>query len=276
MDQKLKIGLRSVAQSPSLQPGKDTVRGLAYHLPAEVLLAALPVGSVDLLYADPPFGTGRQKVSRTGRYDDPGGEAYFRWLEGILQAGHRVLSDKGSLFIHLDWRAAPYARIILDRIFGVSRLVNEIIWAYRTGGVPRRHLARKHDTILYYAKTDGYTFNRSTERSRLRHHYGFSNVKIERDSEGLYRETYLRDVWEIPALRGNQSEASGYPTQKPLALLKRILQIASDPGDLICDPFCGSGTTAVAAESSQRYWITCDISKKALAITGKRLAAESS
>jgi DNA modification methylase len=247
------------------------VRGAAYKLAAIDLARSLPPSSVDLVYADPPFGTGRRRHSHNGGYADPGGESHLRWLADHFLEFRRLLSARGSLFVHLDWRAAPYARLLLDRLFGAERLVNEIVWSYRTGGVPRRHLARKHDTILYYAKTGRYTFHRLTERSRLRHRYGYRNVKILYDENGPYREAYLRDVWEIPALRGNMKEATGYPTQKPLALLERILRLASSPGDLVFDPFCGSGTTPCAAEVLGRSWIACDTSARALSVLRRRL-----
>lgn len=268
----MKAELRAIRRRIPHTPARVGGRlGLAYHLPARRLAGYLPTSSVDLIYADPPFGTGRPRRSRNGGYDDPGGDGHIGWLRSHLEEFHRILSDRGALFLHLDWRTAPHARILLDGIFGAEHLVNEIVWAYRTGGVPRRHLARKHDTILFYAKTKAYTFHRLRERSSLRHNYGYSNITIQHDALGPYRETYLRDVWEIPALRGNQKEATGYPTQKPLALLERVLGISSSAGDLVLDPFSGSGTTAVAAERSGRSWITTDTSGEALSILRSRL-----
>lgn len=265
-------GLRRIVRSVPGRPALEGEGGTAFRLEALDLARRLPSGSVDLIYADPPFGTGRLRRSRNGGYEDPGGDRYLRWLAAHFDAFHRLLSDRGSLFVHLDWRAAPHARLTLDRIFGSDRLVNEIVWAYRTGGVPRRRLARKHDTILFYAKTDRYTFHRMKERSALSHTYGYANVTILQDEEGPYRETYLRDVWEIPALRGNMRETTGYPTQKPVALLERILRVASSPGDLVFDPFTGSGTAACAAERLGRRWIACDVSAEALSILRRRVA----
>jgi DNA modification methylase len=268
MNSKLRAIQRGISHSSARVGGR---LGLAYGLPALRLAELLPSSSFDLIYADPPFGTGKPRRSRNGGYADPGGESHLGWLKSHLEAFHRLLSDTGVLFLHLDWRAAPYARLLLDGIFGAEHLVNEIVWSYKTGGVPRRHLARKHDTILFYGKTRRYTFHRAKERSHLRHRYGYSNITIRHDAQGPYRETYLRDVWEIPALRGNQKEATGYPTQKPLALLERILRIGSSAGDLIFDPFCGSGTTACAAEKLDRFWITTDTSRDALPVLRRRL-----
>lgn len=261
------------APAPALVSGGRRPVGLAYRGDALETARRLPEGSVDLIYADPPFGTGRRKVSRGGSFEDPSGDAYTPWLRDHAVAFHRILSPRGVLFLHLDWRSAARARLLFDGVFGEERLVNEIIWAYRTGGVARRHLARKHDTILFYSKTASYTFRRLKERSYLRHEYGFSNVAIRKDERGRpFRETFLRDVWEIPALRGNQPEATGYPTQKPLALLERIFRLGSDRGDLVFDPFTGSGTAAVAAQRLGRRWIACDPSEEALRILGHRLA----
>ena len=122
-----------------------------------------------------------------------------------------------------------------------------------------RWFSRKHDIILFYSKADAYTFRPQREKSYLTHKYGFSNIDIEQDAGGYYRMVAMRDVWDIAALRGNQPEAVGYPTQKPLALYERIIRAASNEGDVVLDPFCGSGTTAVAAERLGRRWLAMDI-----------------
>jgi DNA modification methylase len=237
---------------------------------------AVPDGSLDLIYADPPFGTGRRRDQAGGAgfadraADDPDG--YLDWLRPRLAEMRDRLAPTGSLFVHLDWRAVHAVKLELDRLFGRERFVNEIIWSYRTGGVARDRLARKHDTILFYARGPRHKFHALRERSALAHRYGFANAGVRVDADGPYRLTRLRDVWEIPALRGNQPERVPFPTQKPLALLRRIVALATDPGDRVADFFCGSGTTLVAAVESGRWALGADTSRAALRIAARRLA----
>ena len=197
--------------------------------------------------------------------------AYLCWLGIRLVECHRVLKDTGSLYLHLDHTAHAYAKCLLDAIFGRANFRNEIIWQYKTGGVSRRWFSRKHDTILFYSKTDNYVFNPQQERSYLAHKYGFSNVAIHQDEKGYYNLVGVRDVWDIPALRGNQPEYVGFPTQKPLALYERIIKASSNPGDLVLDPFCGCATTLVAAERLGRQWLGIDIWDGAYEMAVKRL-----
>ena len=185
--------------------------------------------------------------------------AYLCWLAIRLLELHRVLRPDGSLFLHIDRRSHAYVKLLLDAVFGPANCRNEIVWLYKTGGVSARWFSRKHDIILFYSKSDAYTFHPQREKSYLTHKYGFSNIDIEHDAGGYYRMVAMRDVWDIAALRGNQPEAVGYPTQKPLALYERIIRAASNEGDVVLDPFCGSGTTAVAAERLGRRWLAMDI-----------------
>ena len=188
-----------------------------------------------------------------------GMSAYLCWLAIRLLEMQRVLRDDGSLYLHIDSAAHAPVKLALDAIFGVENCRNEIVWYYKTGGVATRWFSRKHDTILFYSKSSEYTFNPQREKSYLSHKYGFNNIRVEEDAGGYYREVAMRDVWEIPALRGNQPEAVGFPTQKPLALYERIIRASSNAGDFVLDPFCGSGTTAVAAERLGRQWLAMDI-----------------
>ncbi len=183
----------------------------------------------------------------------------------------RVLRLGGALFLHLDYRTAHRARILLDGLFGEEHFLNEIIWHYTTGGVPRACFARKHDTILYYRNGPGHTFHRMKQKKYLAHRMNRKGVEEFRDDGGWYRFKYLDDVWEIPWLTQDSRERTGYPTQKPLALLERILSVATNPGDLVADFCCGSGTTAVAAEMLGRRWIACDTSPLAVKIAQERL-----
>lgn len=210
--------------------------------------------------------------------------AYLTSIALRLAEIHRVLTPAGSLYFHCDPTAGHYIKVLLDNIFipngGAFR--NEIVWHYKTGGASKRWFGRKHDTILFYTKGERYTFNPLKERSFLSHRYGFSNIEIlegecpyvhadNKKHDAYYTEVGMRDVWDIPALRGNQPETCGYPTQKPLALVSRIIEASSNPGDLVLDPYCGSGTTLVAAQQLGRHWIGIDASQHALDLSRSRL-----
>ncbi|MCY3832189.1 MAG: site-specific DNA-methyltransferase [Chloroflexi bacterium] len=203
-----------------------------------------------------------------------GMSAWLGWLGIRLLEMRRVLRADGSLYLHIDCSAQAYVKLLLDALFGPRNCRNEIVWLYKTGGISKRWFSRKHDTILFYSKSEDYTFHPQREKSYLRHKYGFANVDIQQDEGGYYRMTAMRDVWDIPALRGNQPEATGYPTQKPLALYERIITASSNPGDIVLDPFCGSGTTAVAAERLGRRWLMMDIWDGAYDMLRGRLAPE--
>lgn len=246
-------------------------------------MAGLAAASIDLIYADPPFGTGRSiQHGATGHgYDDrwPGGvRAYLEFLEPRLRDMHRLLKTTGTLYVHLDWRASHYVKVLLDEVFGYDNFLNEIVWSYRTGGVSKRWFARKHDTILAYAKDAGrHTFHVIREGT-------FRTDGLNYDESGRpYKTTKkgrlyfnadgpaVTDVWDIPFLSTVSLERVDYPSQKPLALLERIINASTNPGDLVADFFCGSGTTLVAARKLGRRGIGCDDSPKAVAITVKRL-----
>lgn len=233
--------------------------------------------SFDLIYVDPPFFSGRpyRAGSGTGFNDTWGGDLdrYLSWLMPRVHRMRELLAPAGSLFLHLDWHGVHAAKVEMDRIFGREFFINEIIWSYRTGGTGSRWLARKHDTILFYVRSPAYKFNRTRERSNLSHKYGFANAGVLTDERGPFRMTLMRDVWEIPALRGNSPERVAFPTQKPLALLRRIVALVTDPGDLVGDFLCGSGTTLQAALEMGRRAVGADISAEALDLTRRRLRA---
>ncbi|MCC6573140.1 MAG: site-specific DNA-methyltransferase [Planctomycetes bacterium] len=249
--------------------------GVELHLADALELAPrLPRASVDLLYLDPPFFTQREQKRGSKGYDDrwPGGLAdYLAFLRRLVEACVPLLSERGVIALHLDWRAAHYGRLELERALGADNFVNEIIWSYRTGGLSKRWLARKHDTIHVFSRGPKYTFNRQTEKSYLSHRYGFSNVEIFQDEKGPYTMAAMRDVWDVAALRGNQPENAGYPTQKPQALLERLIGCFSRKGDVVADFCCGSGTTLVAAVKAGRNALGCDIGRQAVEIAQRRL-----
>lgn len=272
-----------------------------------VLRQCVPDRSIDLIYADPPFNSGHVYYATGKRCEGPRFRDVWRWdseayrralaecparlaaaldaLRNVLgESGalaycaalapclgelRRVLKDTGSLYLHCDARMSHYLRLMLDALFGRERCRNEIVWSYRTGGASKRHFARKHDVILFYAASDDYTFHPQRERVRYRKRF----FDAQRDAFGYYADVLLRDVWEIPAVINVSSERTGYPTQKPLALLERIVAASSNADDVVLDPYCGSGTTLVAAHKLGRRWIGIDISEEAIRVARARLSA---
>ncbi len=253
--------------------------GLLYLSDSALVLEEIGPGSVDMVYVDPPFFSNRVlkhppgSQQNTASFDDRWSDmdSYVSWLGRLMRLCRRALKDTGSVFVHLDWHASHYVKVEMDRIFGYENFVNEIIWFYKTGGTSRRHFGRKHDSILFYSKTGNYFFNHGFEKSYLKYKYGFSNIEIKHDENGYYTEVSQRDVWDIPALRGNQPENTHYPTQKPESLVERIELAATAEGDTVADFFCGSGTLPAVAARTGRRWIACDSSARAFEIAASRL-----
>jgi site-specific DNA-methyltransferase (adenine-specific) len=235
----------------------------------------LPRACAALIYLDPPFFSGKLRRNGEHAFNDrwPRGlEDYLSFLRNLLETAAPLLTPHGLIALHLDWRASHWGRVELERLFGAEGFVNEIVWSYRTGGGSKRQLGRKHDSIFVYAAGPEYTFNPATEKSRLAHRYGFSNVTIHDDGDGPYTLVAMRDVWEIPALRGNMKESTGYPTQKPLQLLERLCACFTNPGDLVLDLCCGSGTALVAARNLGRRSLGVDSNARAVALAQSRLS----
>ena len=199
---------------------------------------------------------------------DPKMLAYLSYMTERLLAMKELLTPTGSIFLHCDPTASHYIKMMLDIILGKSNFRNEIIWAYRTGGVSNKWFARKHDVIFFYTKLPGrgHTFNVLKERSYSSNAPpGFRGIEVFRDDDGRpYTLASMRDVWQINAVGRTSAERIGYATQKPLALLDRIIRAASDPGDLVLDPFCGCATTIEAAHRLERRWIGIDIAIHAI------------
>jgi len=249
-------------------------------------------GRIDLIYADPPFRSGKAYPVRIGEGEDsrlpsewqltdgyrdtwPDRNSYLDMLFPRLRLLHRLLSPAGTLYLHLDWHEAPYARILLDEIFGPDRILNEIVWIYHGPSPIRSAFKRKHDTILVYTKTDHYTFNADAVRvgydaTTLRTfasspRAGFGKVP------DLARGKVPEDWWYFPVVARLHKERTGYPTQKPEGLLRRIILASSHPGDLVADFFCGSGTAAIASSQLGRRWLACDSAPLAIQTTYRRL-----
>ncbi len=255
------------------------------------VLQTLPDGCIDLIYVDPPFGTGRQRrldAIRTGRgtrrrqgfvgrsysyevvsslayRDDLSQEDYLAFLEVRLRQMHRVLQAEGSLYLHLDFHAAHHGRLLLDEIFGAERFLNEIIWAYDYGGRHRDRWPRKHDNILWYAKSDRWVFNRE-DIDRMPY---LAPGLVGPDKAA--RGKLPTDVWWMTVVPTRGRERTGYPTQKPERLLERIIRASSHPGDLVADFFAGSGTTGVAAARLGRRYLLVDDNPEAVRIARRRL-----
>lgn len=244
------------------------------------VLAALAeeyTGAVDLVYLDPPFATGIDFYANGElAYRDtwPDEDRYLQWLYETLKLVYDLLSETGSLYLHLGHHIGHYAKAVMDEVFGRACFQNEIIWHYRTGGASRKRFARKHDTIFFYTKSSvNWVFHPQKQRSYMQHRYGFQKSDFEYDAEtgAQYSLVYTRDVWMIPAVGSATRERVGYPTQKPEQLLERIIGASSDPGGLVLDCFCGSGTTGVVAERLGRRWIMSDVSELAIQKTQERL-----
>jgi site-specific DNA-methyltransferase (adenine-specific) len=272
-----------------------------------LLSDGIPTGSVDLIYADPPFNSGHAYYATGRRHEGPRFRDAWRFDEERFQSAldrshpnvlgallalrtalgacaalaycaelapcltqlQRVLKPTGSVYLHCDVRMSAYLRVMLDALFGRAQFRNEIAWAYRTGGAGRRAFARKHDAILFYTSSDDYTFHPQTERVRYRTRF----FGAQQDADGYYADVLVRDVWDIPAVINVSTERTGYPTQKPLVLLERIVAASSNPGDVVLDPFCGSGTALLAAQKLGRSWIGMDASEEAVKLSKQRLAA---
>jgi DNA modification methylase len=254
-------------------------------------LRGMPSESVDLIYIDPPFNTGgRQRLKsiklgsgeqlRTGysgrqyrftvttdhQYDDAvPRDKYLAELKLRLQEMHRVLTACGSIYVHVDHHVSHHVRLLLDEVFGDDHFLNEIVWAYDYGGRKRDRWPHKHDVIYWYAKGSQWTFNRE-QIDRLPY-MAPGLVTAEKAARGKLPT----DVWWMTIVPTSGRERTGYPTQKPLRLLERIVTASSNPGDLVADFYCGSGTTAVAASGLGRRYLAVDSNPEAVTIAERRL-----
>ncbi len=256
-----------------------------------VHLKSIPSESVQLIYIDPPFNTGRKqtrgasetkRVETGGRvgfkgqnyeiiretvlsYDDEFAD-YWSFLEPRLEEAWRILNDSGTLYLHLDYREAHYAKVLLDALFGKDSFLNEIIWAYDYGGKAKNRWPSKHDTILVYVKNPK--------------NYYFNNSEVDREpymAPGLVTPEKVAlgklptDVWWHTIVSPTGKEKTGYPTQKPEGILRRIIQASSKPGDTVLDFFGGSGTTGAVAAALGRNFILMDQNSESIEVITNRL-----
>jgi site-specific DNA-methyltransferase (adenine-specific) len=260
-------------------------------------LARLPNGGFDLIYMDPPFNTGRSQSRHTlsvraagggpgegptrvgfgGRryestlltslsYDDSFSD-YLAFLEPRLRRCHELLAPDGTLYFHIDYREAHYCKLLLDEVFGRDAFLNELIWAYDYGAKPRRRWPAKHDTILVYVKTPG------------AHHFDADAVEREPymapglvSAEKAARGKRPTDVWFHTIVPTNGREKTGYPTQKPEGVLRRIVSASSREGGWCLDPFAGSGTLGAVAAKQGRHFVMIDSSPVAVDVMERRLS----
>ncbi len=262
-------------------------------------MALLPEyeGKIDLIYADPPFYSNRRYQTRIGRgedsrqpqhwaladgYEDNWSdvEAYLDMLHPRLWLMHRLLAPNGTFYLHLDWHADAYARVLLDEIFGQNRLLNEIVWVYHGPSPIRTAFKRKHDTILVYTKSESYTFNVDDIRvpydPKTVQTFASSSKAGFGKTPDLQRGKVPEDWWYFPVVARMHNERTGYPTQKPAALMERIIKASSNPGDIVADFFCGSGTTLEVAARLDRRFVASDATWHAIHTSRSRLVRAAS
>jgi len=259
-------------------------------------------GKVDLIYIDPPFHTGADYVRQVklrgvagasemdGEHHTLGeqiqytdiwaNDNYLQFMYERLALLSELLAERGSIYVHMDWRRAHYLKLVMDEVFGGTQFRNEIIWHYFMGGKSPNLFGKKHDTILWYSKSDKWEFRRLQYKRRLDYVPGLpskssSGKEIEqstgKDEVGWYSIVSMDDVWDISGVFNMSSEYLAFPTQKPEALMERIIKACSNAGDLVLDAFVGCGTTAAVGQKLGRRWIACDINKGAIQTTSKRL-----
>jgi site-specific DNA-methyltransferase (adenine-specific) len=255
------------------------------------VLKSIPDSSVQLIYIDPPFNTGReqQRSKVTTMRSDEGNRIgfkgqryetvkstilsyedqfanYWEFLEPRLEEAFRILNQTGTLYLHLDYREAHYAKVLLDALFGPDCFLNEIIWAYDYGGKSKSRWPSKHDTILVYVKDPG--------------NYYFDSESVDREPymapglvtpEKVERGKLPTDVWWHTIVSPTGKEKTGYPTQKPIGILRRIIQASSKPGDTVLDFFAGSGTTGFVANEFGRRFILVDQNPESIEVIKNRL-----
>lgn len=258
------------------------------------IMKSLPSNSIDLVYIDSPFFSGRN-YSVESKIDK--GEVreftdtfktlndYLRFLCPRLVEMKRLLKHTGSIYVHLDWHAVHYVKVMMDKIFGYDNFRNNIVWCYNAAGRGKKKFSTKHDDILWYSKTDNYIFN--LDNIKIDFDVNFKKT-FKEDEKGLYytysgKKYYVdgkipEDWWcDIPSMDHTEhSERVNYPTQKPEALLERIIKASSNEGDIVADFFGGSGTTASVCQRLNRKWITCDKSQQSIDVIKARLLGNKS
>lgn len=248
-------------------------QGAARTACSEWLVAARTLASeqvsLDLVYVDPPFNTGQTQTDRAGSYSDRFASTgdYIQWLRERLLATIPLMLPSASILLHVDWRTSHRVRVLLDDLLGEDRFVNHLVWSYGLGGSSPRRFARKHDDIFFYCiDPDAYYFDPPMIPATSNRMAG----KLKKSTDVLE----FPDVLNIPSINNQAHERTGYPTQKPLALLNLLVKACSPPGGTIWDPCCGSGTAIVAAAQTGRKAIGTDVNPEAITITRTRLVTK--
>ena len=205
-------------------------------------------------------------------------KSYLIYMAARLLEMKRILKDTGSIYLHCDPIMSHYLKLVMDAVFGKGNFRNEIVWHYyNIASTSRKFIGRKHDTIFFYAKSDATSFNwdsmrepYSSDSNWVKASGSYGDPRYSPNEKGKL----MHDVWRIPTINNMAKERTGYPTQKPLALLDRIIKASSNEGDVVFDPFCGCATTLVAADRLQRDWIGIDISEKASELVVERIKAD--
>lgn len=259
-------------------------------------LKNIPDSSIDLIYLDPPFFTQRihelknKKGDKTFSFRDEWEniEEYVQFIKVRLEILRKKLKTTGSLFLHCDKTASHYLKIALDQVFGRDQFRSEIVWSYKRWTNSKKGLLNNHQIIFFYSNTEDFKFNTVFENYSITTNVDQIVQKRARDkrNKSVYKTDLktgqvdlvsskdgvpMGDVWSIPFLNPKAKERVSYPTQKPILLIERILEIATDKGDVVLDPFCGSGTTLVAAKMMGRNYIGMDVSQDAISLTKSRL-----
>lgn len=231
---------------------------------------------IKLIYIDPPFASEQEfkgSQDQKAYQDKIAGADFLEFLRKRLIFLKELLTDDGGIYVHLDWRKSHYVRIIMDELFLENNFRNEIIWAYKSGGTSRKYFSKKHQTILFYSKSNKWVFNPQKEKSYM-HEWSGENPKqtYYSDEKGRYTLVNVKDWWQdIGMLATSAHERVDYPTQKPEPLLERVIKVSSNKGDIVLDCFAGSGTTSAVAEKLGRKWIMIDSSKLAIYTIQKRM-----
>ena len=290
---------------PSYKEFAKSSYNLLFHGDNKEILSSLLIagfrGKIDLIYIDPPFdsaadyvrkvrlrgqsktlkGEGHTSIEQTQYEDIWANDNYLQFVYERLILLRELLSDKGVLYLHCDWHKSHHLRFLLDEVFGVENFGNEIIWSYRRWPSKTNNFQSMHDTLLCYSKelkchifnqmyedpSDSYIQRFGGKTQILDEKTGTRKITMEEDTKGMP----MRDVWDIPIIAGFKNERTDFPTQKPEALLERIIKTSSNEGSIVLDCFCGSGTTAAVAEKLGRRWIVADLNKGAIQTTIKRL-----
>jgi len=297
-----------IVETPTYKELKDNWQNLLFHGDNKDVLATLLElgfrGKIDLIYIDPPFKSGADYVRKVelrglknlGQIDEDeasvlqqtmyfdiwNNDTYLQFMYERLLLMKELLADTGSIYVHLDWHVGHYVKLLMDEVFGQDNFRNEIVWCYRRWSAESKIFQNSHDYILLYTKTDNYKWNQPFEK------YADEAAHFtEEDENGKYRWQYLRgkkyklylkegtrmkDWWDdLPYINSMAHERTGFSTQKPEALLERIIKASSNPDDLVLDCFIGSGTTARVAQKLGRRWIGCDINKGSIHLTSREL-----